>query len=416
MMGSFTRLVPTGRRCLLAIRRPPDARDAHFLSGPSVQVYNRRALKRPAGHEGRRASGKNEFAMNIRVISPGLILVSTLFLATPGFARNKNDVVVMKNGDRLTCEIKGLEDGVLSVSLDYVDGTVSLQWSKVARLESAQKFIIKTQDGSVQSGTLVSTEAVAAQPLKIQIEEKGAKTAVVEARQVVKITQTSERFWQRFNGAIDFGIDHSKGNDATQYSLGAETSYIRERWAAMSSFNSNLSANSGSTTSTRQQVDISAYRLLPWNNYFYEGIGSFLQSSVQGITLQTSLGGGIGRFFKNTNRFTIAVTGGLAWQNIAYQPSLAIPDQNATAALIAAQFKVFKFKRTNLSLASSVFPVLSEPGRVRYGTNASYYLKLFSNLSWNISFYGNWDNEPPRHLSGSDYGSSSGVRWTFGNE
>jgi hypothetical protein len=309
MMGSFTRLVPIGRRCLLAIRRPADARDAHFFSGPRVQVYNRRALKRPACHRGRRASGKNESAMNIPVISPGLILVSTLFLATPGFARNKNDVVVMNNGDRLTCEIKGLDDGVLSVSLDYVDGTVSLQWSKVGRLESAQKFIIRTTDGSVQSGTLLSTEAVAAQPMKIQIEEKGAKIEVVEARQVVKITQTSERFWQRFNGAIDFGIDHSKGNDATQYSLGAETSYIRERWAAMSSFNSNLSANSGSTTSTRQQVDISAYRFLPWNNYFYEGIGSFLQSSVQGITLQTSLGGGIGRFFKNTNRVTIAVTG-----------------------------------------------------------------------------------------------------------
>jgi Protein of unknown function, DUF481 len=414
-MGSLTRLVPIGRRCLLAIRRPPDARDAHFFSGPRVQVYNR-ALKRPACHRGRRVSGKNKFAMNIRSISPGLILVSTLFLATPGFARNKNDVVVMKNGDRLTCEIKGLDDGVLSVSLDYVDGTVSLQWSKVARLESAQKFIIKTQDGSVQSGTLLSTEAVAAQPMKIQIEEKGAKTEVVEARQVVKIMPTSERFWQRFNGAIDFGIDHSKGNDATQYSLGAETSYIRERWAAMSSFNSNLSANSGSTTSTRQQVDISAYRLLPWNNYFYEGIGSFLQSSVQGITLQTSLGGGIGRFFKNTNRVTIAVTGGLAWQNTAYQQFLAIPDQNATAALIAAEFKVFKFKKTNLSLTSTLFPVLSEPGRVRYGTNASYYLKLFSNLSWNISFYGNWDNEPPRRLSGSNYGSSSGLRWTFGNE
>jgi Protein of unknown function, DUF481 len=415
MMGSLTQLVPIGRSCLLAIRRPPDARAAH-LSASRVPVHNRRALNRPAFHRDRRPSGKNEFAMNIRAIPPGLILVSTLFLATPGFARNKNDVVVMKNGDRLTCEIKGLDDGVLSVSLDYVDGPVSLQWSKVAHLESAQEFIIKTQDGSVHSGTLLSTEAVAAQPMKIQIEEKGSKTAVIEARQVVKITQTSERFWQRFNGAIDFGLDHSKGNDATQYSLGAETSYIRERWAATSSFNSNLSANSGSTTSTRQQVDIGAYHLLPWNNYFYAGIGNFLQSSVQGITLQTSVGGGIGRFFKNTNRVTIAVTAGLAWQNAAYQPSFRIPEENTTAALIAGQLKVFKFKKTNLSLTTTVFPALSQPGRVRYGTNASYYLKLFNNLSWNISFYGNWDNVPPHHLSGSDYGSSSGLRWTFGNE
>ena len=28
--------------------------------------------------------------------------------------------------------------------------------------------------------------------------------------------------------------------------------------------------------------------------------------------------------------------------------------------------------------------------------------------------YGNWDNRPPANFSGSDYGSSSGLSWTFG--
>ena len=42
----------------------------------------------------------------------------------------------MKNGDRFTCEIKGLSAGVLSASLDYVYGTIAVQWSQVARLES----------------------------------------------------------------------------------------------------------------------------------------------------------------------------------------------------------------------------------------------------------------------------------------
>jgi hypothetical protein len=42
-------------------------------------------------------------------------------------------------------------------------------------------------------------------------------------------------------------------------------------------------------------------------------------------------------------------------------------------------------------------------------------VKLFSNLKWNVSFYGNWDNQPPANFSGSDYGSSSGLSWTFGN-
>jgi Protein of unknown function, DUF481 len=61
-----------------------------------------------------------------------------------------------------------------------------------------------------------------------------------------------------------------------------------------------------------------------------------------------------------------------------------------------------------------LLPALSEPGRIRIDTNMSYYIKIISDLKWNISFYGNWDNEPPPGLNGSDYGTSSGLSWTFG--
>ena len=32
-----------------------------------------------------------------------------------------------------------------------------------------------------------------------------------------------------------------------------------------------------------------------------------------------------------------------------------------------------------------------------------------------ISFYGNWDNKPIAGFSGSDYGTTSGISWTFGS-
>lgn len=341
-----------------------------------------------------------------------------LFLTAPLLAREKTDVIVMKNGDRWTCEVKGLNAGVLSVGLDYVDGTVSVQWSKVARLESIQLFRVNTQDGSVYVGKLGTVDTPADQPVQIQIAEAEEKTVEIDSSRIVKLGQTSEKFWQRFNGDIDFGISYSKGNQATQYNFGSETEYLRQRWAAQTTFNSNLSSNSGSTTSTRNQLNLSGYRLLPWDNYFYQGLGTFLQSSVQGIKLQTTLGGGIGRFFVNTNRTSIAVLAGLAWQGTDYRQSTAVPQgtQNIAAALIAAQLKVFKFKKTNLYIRATVVPAISDPGRVVYSTNASYYLKLFSNLSWNASFYGNWDNRPPPNFSGSDYGTSSGLSWTFGNK
>jgi len=71
-----------------------------------------------------------------------IIILAALFAGTLN-AQGKTDVVVMKNGDRMTCEIKGLSDGVLYVKLDYVDGTIQFNCSQVGRLERTALFIVK---------------------------------------------------------------------------------------------------------------------------------------------------------------------------------------------------------------------------------------------------------------------------------
>jgi Protein of unknown function, DUF481 len=346
----------------------------------------------------------------------GVFLSFTLFSTIPLFARQKTDVIVMNNGDHITCEVKALNAGVLSIALDYVDGTVSIDWSKVQRLESSQLFVVLAEDGSSYEGKLTTAPGGATQPMIIQITQGLENEVKLERSHVVRMTETSERFYQRFSGSLNLGVIYSKGNSTTQYNLGAESEYLRERWASDALLSSNLSSSSGSSTSTRNQVGIRGYHLLPWDNYFYGGLGNFLQSAEQGIKLQSTIGGGVGHFFKNTNRTSIAVLGGLAWQSTDYKSSATFPGrQNAAAALVAAQVKAFKFSRTNLNFTAAILPALSDPGRLFVDANASYYLKLFNNLSWNVSIYGNWDNRPPWGFSGSDYGTSSGVSWTFGN-
>jgi hypothetical protein len=343
------------------------------------------------------------------------IFLAALVLTTPLFAREKTDVLVMKNGDRMTCQVKGLDAGVLYVSFDYIDGTTSVQWSKVARLESKQLFIVKTEDGSVYTGSLNTPETPVGQPVKIEIVEAPEKEVMLNSPQIVAITETSEKFWQRFNGQLNFGVIYSKGNSSTQYDFGSQAEYLRERWSAQASLSSTLSSSSGVSASTRNLLNLGSSRLLPWNKYFYAGLGSFLQSSAQGISLQTTIGGGLGRYFKNTNQSKISVLGGIAWQSTRYQPSVVpLGTQNLAAAVIAANVSFFRFSKTNLTATATLFPDLTQLGRVQFNTNTTYYVKLVGNLSWNLSFYGNWDNGPPAGFSGSDYGSSSGLSWTFG--
>src|SRR5271170_2514963 len=105
--------------------------------------------------------------MTIRAI----ILGSALLFSLPLLAQENNDVLVMKNGDRFTCEIKGLSAGVLSVKLTYVDGTISVQWSQVAHLESNRLFLVKTESGKVYTGKLSTTGVSDDPPMKIEIAE-----------------------------------------------------------------------------------------------------------------------------------------------------------------------------------------------------------------------------------------------------
>jgi hypothetical protein len=134
----------------------------------------------------------------------------------------------MKNGDRLTCEVKGLDTGILYVSIDYIDGTSSVDWSKVARLESKQLFVVKTEDGSVYTGTLSTLETSAGRPVRIRVADTAARETGIDRSQITEMIATSDKSWQRFNGAVSFGAIYSKGNQSTQYSLGSQTSDFHE--------------------------------------------------------------------------------------------------------------------------------------------------------------------------------------------
>ena len=74
--------------------------------------------------------------MRMKMNSKILLSYFLLQFALPLSAREKSDLLVMRNGDRLTCEIKSLSSNTLSISLDYASGTVSIDWGKVDHIES----------------------------------------------------------------------------------------------------------------------------------------------------------------------------------------------------------------------------------------------------------------------------------------
>ena len=165
------------------------------------------------------------------------ILCCTFLCSAPLCAQEDTDVIVMKNGDRFTCEVKGLSSGVLSVKLKYVDGTIGIQWSQVAKLQSDRLFLVKTESGEVYTGKVSTTGASDDPPIEIEIAEAPGKEVEVAQRKIINLSQTSEGsegFWHRFDGAVNTGLLYSKGNESVQYSFSSQVAYTRERWQVRS--------------------------------------------------------------------------------------------------------------------------------------------------------------------------------------
>src|SRR5277367_2369891 len=83
----------------------------------------------------------------------GIVLFSLLLLLCFPAQAKRKDLVIMKNGDHLTGEVKKLEHGVLYVDLDYVSGSVGLDWLQVEQVQSTGGFQVILENGSRMSGT-----------------------------------------------------------------------------------------------------------------------------------------------------------------------------------------------------------------------------------------------------------------------
>ena len=121
-----------------------------------------------------------------------------LLLTAPLLARDSSDVIIMKNGDHLTGEIKGMSQGVLYISMQYILGTSQVQWSKVDHIESKQLFLVRTAEGSVYTGTLATAEMAKGEPMTIEVVESSSKQVDLQRTKVVEMDQTAEKFLQRF--------------------------------------------------------------------------------------------------------------------------------------------------------------------------------------------------------------------------
>ena len=90
-----------------------------------------------------------------RSTSPGLAswIVVVSLLSAGGAQAQKTDSVWIRNGDRITGEVKSLSRALLKYSTNDL-GTISIEWDKVDRIMSPATFEVQLRSGVKHYGAL----------------------------------------------------------------------------------------------------------------------------------------------------------------------------------------------------------------------------------------------------------------------
>jgi hypothetical protein len=348
----------------------------------------------------------------LRRVSTSSFLLFALILVAPetASARPRKDVLIMNNSDHITCEIIRLVRGYLYVRLVYGEGTVSLDWSKVSRVDSPQQFVFTDENGRRYTGTLQKL-AIKAEQFEEEVKSKGGALQV-DGAEVVEIERSDVGFWRNQHGSINFGLNFAKQSNRTQYNLNADDTYSRERWSVSGNLTSNLATGGGSDL--RNDLILKGGRQLLSPRNLGVGYSEFLQSDGQELDLRTTLGGGLGHFFRYTNGARILGLAGFVLNRERYSSGPRTGQSvNSAEAMIGTQMNFFSFKTMNILGTVQLYPSITDAGRVRLDANASSRLRIARELYWNVGYYQNYDSRPPSNTPQTDYGFSSGLGWTY---
>ena len=337
-----------------------------------------------------------------------LLICLNFLLVLTALAKNVDDVVVLKNGDRMTGEIKGLQSGELRIKSDYMAEAVRLDWTKVERLESKSTFMIWLVDGKLVTDVMRLLPTNSSEVPNFVI---GSSTRVPQL-DVIRIAPADRQFWKRLEGSIDFGFSFTSGNDQYQTQLTATTTYRTGDHSFTASVDSALSGQTEGTSLTRNQFTFD-YRKQLGQRWYVGGLFDLLHSDQQSLKLRTTIGGLIGHNVMQTERTRLSVFGGVAGARENYSQSIGTPKSTNADAIAGADFATFRFSRTDIRSRFSLFPSLTTPGRMRLQANSDLRIKIVKDLWWGFHIYENFDSKPPVRADKNDLGVSTSLGWKF---
>lgn len=332
--------------------------------------------------------------------------VALFCLVDPADAHLKNDTIILNNGDRLTGEIKALQGGQLSVGTDAM-GTLNIEWKEIASLNSNYNYELRLDDGQRFFGSIKPGSV----PGNISFEDVFGKRQF-NWKEIVELRPIEEKLTDRIDVYVSANYAFTKASGVTQTEFRVNASYENED--ALNAITSRLTVSDTDEESTASsRINLSRK---VWTNRkaMYRSVfGGFESNDELGLDARYTLGGGLGRYFIDTNSKSLVGSVGIQALD---ERSVEGNDEESLEAVLSLGYQRWRFDspKLNLMLDASLYPSLTESGRVRADTSATLRWEIVSDLFWDFSTWSSYDSSAIDASAGEfDWGVTTGLGWDF---
>lgn len=328
-----------------------------------------------------------------------------LLVASPAVAQ-KTDVIVLFNGDRVTCEIRSYDSGRLQVKTD-IASDIAIKWNKIVSITSNKQFEVETTDGLTHYGTL----APSTPPGQLVIAADRASDTV-DFMSVVRISPIYQSFWRRWQGSFDLGFNYTQANHYFQFTLDGDAAFRRPTFELSTNLSMFFTSQEGVPSNQRATWTLQYEKFLK-DRWLVVGFGGVDRNIQLGLDWRYSLGAGGGKDLVFTNRTRLTAIAGLVGM---HEQPVTGESTNDLAAVVAAQFSSFTydFPKITLGASVSVIPYLTQSGRVRVNFNGMVKREIARDFYLSLSIFDNFDNrDPSTGQAKNDWGPVLSIGYSF---
>jgi hypothetical protein len=329
-----------------------------------------------------------------------------LFCSPASFADDKTDIVILKNGDRVTGEIKSLEAGLLQVKTDTM-GMIYIEWRFISELISEKTQAVETADGGRWLGNLQKPES--GDHIVVHTD---AGPVDLSPTEVVTVWPVAATFLDKVDIDVSVGFDYSKSTEISNFNLGVNFLHRSDNRLTESLLRSNITQQQAGDDQNRQEFNLSQQYLQPELKFrtWLVGLDS---NEALGVDLRLYAGGAMGKYLAKTNNTWFSVSGGV----LATQENPENADsENNLEGIFAARYRYFRFatpERT-FDTSLSIYPSITDFGRVRTNLRSTFKLEFIEDLFWSMEFYATHDNQPlSEDVEKTDYGLITAIGWSY---